>query len=280
MDKKDLENNNPQMSAMEAFRKTQKQIDEINSAIGFPHNLLKMAEKLNPKNLQNAFVNSQKISEQLSPLSQILTNPEINRAMDSLNESIASKIQNQAQFISPKGFVLENQIGDLNIAMSKATEVFSQLDLVSNLESFNAIYRLKNFPFNALEINNNKNSEYREDVTEDIVKLDKEISKELTSVEDFNDLSEEKRSALLALHKNYYTPILLQALAIVLWWKTCLDEKIDLSNMTFIFVENTKQAFSYINYQPNFSSMLDSIFGGAILMVLVEIFKYIKNLSK
>ena len=62
MDKKDLENNNPQMSAMEAFRKSQKQMDEMNSAIGLPQGVLEAFDSLNIFKQPNAFESVLKIA--------------------------------------------------------------------------------------------------------------------------------------------------------------------------------------------------------------------------
>lgn len=112
-----------------------------------------------------------------------------------------------------------------------------------------------------------------ENISETIVELDSEISDELSLVDDFNELSEERRTVLLGLYQVYYYSIILNCLFILMWLQVFLDEKLDLTKNTFIFVEKSKEKLSYISnvYRPNPSAMIDNFVVGGSLMLLAKI---------
>lgn len=298
MDKKDLENNNSQMSAMEAFRKTQKQMDEMNSAIGFPQGVLEAVDSLNIFKQPNAFESVQKIAEQLpftNPLDQLLTKPEIKSVIDDFNESMASRrslfehLKVNRELMT--SFTDSHKFVQICQATLPLTELYSQdlinqlditneisalknLDFIKGLSSFQSIAKMKNFPTEAIDVVERLESFSRlsdKDI-EAIIELDTELNDELSTVEDFNELSEEKRSSLIALHKNYYTPILLQSLIILLYWKSYLDEKINLSNKTFILVKSTEKPISYVRKHVDFNSLMNSLLACAIFEILKSLF--------
>lgn len=92
---------------------------------------------------------------------------------------------------------LQSQVALANSISSEYSGIFKQLDSLRNLESFKAISRLKNFP---------KDSVWQQDYSElpeiteisivEAKKIDAEISDEILSVNDFNDLSEETQNSL------------------------------------------------------------------------------------
>ena len=59
-----------------------------------------------------------------------------------------------------------------------------------------------------------------------------------------------------------------------MWLQTFLDEKLDLTNNTFIFIEKSKEKLTYISnvYRPNPSTIIDGFIGSAVLALLLKIF--------
>lgn len=168
---------------------------------------------------------------------------------------------------------LQSQAFLANSLSSEYSSVFKQFESLHNLESFKAITRLKNFPFEDMaRIDLDSTPDLEENLSETIVELDSEISDEISLVDDFNELSEEKRTVLLGLYQVYYYPIILNCLFILMWLQVFLDEKLDLTKNTFVFVERSKEKLSYISnvYRPNPSAMIDNLVVGGFLMLLAK----------
>ena len=168
---------------------------------------------------------------------------------------------------------LQSYIDSSNSLLSEYTGVFKKFESLHNLESFKAITRLKNFPFEDMaRIDLDSTPDLEENLSETIVELDSEISDEISLVDDFNELSEEKRTVLLGLYQVYYYPIILNCLFILMWLQVFLDEKLDLTKNSFIFVERSKEKLSYISnvYRPNPSAMIDNLVVGGFLMLLAK----------
>lgn len=169
---------------------------------------------------------------------------------------------------------IQSQKAITNSVLLDYADVFKQVELLHNLESFKAITRLKNFPFeDMVRIDLDSIPDLEENISETIVELDSEISDELSLVDDFNELSEERRTVLLGLYQVYYYSIILNCLFILMWLQVFLDEKLDLTKNTFIFVEKSKEKLSYISnvYRPNPSAMIDNFVVGGSLMLLAKI---------
>ncbi len=167
----------------------------------------------------------------------------------------------------------QSQVVLTNSLLSEYAGALKQLESIHNLESFKAISRLKNFPFeDTLPIDSGNILDSKENVNETIVELDSEISDELSLIEDFNELSEERRTILLGLYQAYYYPTILNCLVILMWLQFFLDEKLDFTNNTFFFVEKSKEKLSYISnvYRPNPSAIIDGFIGSSLLMIIVE----------
>jgi hypothetical protein len=169
---------------------------------------------------------------------------------------------------------IQSQKAITNSVLLDYADVFKQVELLHNLESFKALTRLKNFPFeDMVRIDLDSIPDLEENISETIVELDSEISDELSLVDDFNELSEERRTVLLGLYQVYYYSIILNCLFILMWLQVFLDEKLDLTKNTFIFVEKSKEKLSYISnvYRPNPSAMIDNFVVGGSLMLLAKI---------
>lgn len=198
----------------------------------------------------------------------------LNTALINALEATHLGLKPATQFILPEGFASKNQIGDLSSVISKATEVLKQYNQFSELESFKAIPRLKNFPFEDLGRNNfDYLTELKESSDETILELDLEISEKLSLVDDFNDLSIENQNFLLSSYYTYYYRIVLNCIVILIWLQAFLDEKLDLTNHTFILVEKSKEKLSYVSnvYRPNPSAIIDNVVAGGALMLLAKI---------
>lgn len=157
---------------------------------------------------------------------------------------------------------------------SEYAGVFKQFESIHNLDSFKVISSLKNFPFEDVVRNNfDYLTELKESSDETILELDLEISERLSLVDDFNDLSIENQNFLLSSYHTYYYPIVLNCIVILIWLQAFLDEKLDLTNHTFILVEKSKEKLSYVSnvYRPNPSAIIDNVVAGGALMLLAKI---------
>lgn len=165
---------------------------------------------------------------------------------------------------------LQSQAFLANSLSSEYSSVFKQFESLRDLESFKAISRLENFPNDKVWTQNyDKAHEITENSLAEAKSIDASISDEVSSVDDFNKLSEERQSILLSLYSNYYYPIILTYLVIGIWWNIFLNENLDLSNRVFVYYENTKGIFSYLG--TNFYRPSPGIIDG-----LVATFIYIK----
>ncbi len=141
----------------------------------------------------------------------------INTALIDALEATHLGLKPATQIILPEGFASNNQIGDLSSVITKATEVFKQYEQFGDLESFKAISRLKNFPFEDILLTDFTDSPVIDNSNDKtIVEIDAEISDELSAAKSFNDLSEKSQNSLLNLYQNYYSPTLFSYLTIVI----------------------------------------------------------------
>lgn len=286
-----------QSPIMKLASENQARLDSISSATESIVNLSKVAQSLDPAKRLASYIdtedfitriskNNLAIDNSLSEVMKSLAEPSIlgislpesiktNAALINAIEATSLGLKPRTQSILLEGFASTNQIGDLSSIISKATEAFKQYDKFSELESFKAISRLENFPNDKVWTQNYYEApEITEDSLAKAKNIDAMISDEVSSVDDFNELSEEKRTILLELYQAYYYPIRLNCVVILMWLQVFLDEKLDLTNNTFIFVEKSKQTLSYISnvYRPNPSGVIDGLIGTAIFTLLMKVF--------
>lgn len=296
MDKKKLEEMR-EPPAMKMARENQARLDKLSLATGATDNLLKIAKDLDYFKSLTGYTTSQGLLSQLSQ-SNLAIDGSISGMLNTLSESSSlnpslfeSNKFNKAiidafkathlglkpatQFILPEGFASKNQVSDLSSVISKATEVFRQYEQFGELESLKAISSLKNFPFKDLVQNNfDYSTELKESSDKTILELDLEISERLSIVDDFNDFSIEEQDFLLSSFRTYYYPIILNCLITLYWLKNILDENLDLSNKTFIFVEKSKENLFYIGNvcRPKLSGVIEGIVGSAIFTLIMKVF--------
>lgn len=218
-------------SAMKMARENQARLDSLHLATGATDNLLKIAQNLDYSKKLTGNIAIQDLLSQLSEsfpqnnlvldaaatkmLTSLFNSPSINiSALETLKltpsfqggleaASLASKPLTQSIYL--KGIYPESQFGDINTIISKATEVFKEYNQFSELESFKAISRLRNFPFeDIVPIDFTKFYETEGNDEETIFKMDSKISNELLSTENFEDLSSEVKHSLLFIVKNNY----------------------------------------------------------------------------
>lgn len=161
---------------------------------------------------QNKLVAYDSIAEMIKSLTEsnslntrLFESVELNKAFKNAFEATHLGLKPQTQFVLPKIIISESQLGDFSSIISKATEVFKEYNQFSELESFKAISRLKNFPFeDVVPIDFTNFYDTEESDEEDFFKMDSKISSELLSVENFEDLSNEVKISLLFIVKNNY----------------------------------------------------------------------------
>ncbi|WP_447957405.1 SH3 domain-containing protein [Vreelandella sp. EE7] len=94
------------------------------------------------------------------------------------------------------------------------SEAFKHISQLRNLASFKALSNLDNSPFfesSALAFS--PEMEFSEAIDESLIEIDAEISEEVSSVTDFNALSENTKRVLLYLYHTYFIPVVLSCLA-------------------------------------------------------------------
>ncbi|MFM2479830.1 SH3 domain-containing protein [Celerinatantimonas sp. YJH-8] len=96
----------------------------------------------------------------------------------------------------------------------KQSEAFKHISQLSNLASFKALSNLENSPFfenSALAFYPEK--AFSKAIDESLIEIDAEISEEISSVTDFNALSEKTKRILLYLYHTYFLPVFLSCLS-------------------------------------------------------------------
>lgn len=177
---------------------------------------------------------------------------------------------------------LQSQAALANSISSEYLGVFEQFESLRNLESFKAISRLENFPSDKTGTQSyDKTREITEDSLAEAKSIDASISEEVSSVDDFNELSEDRQSILLSLYSDYYYPIILTYLVIGIWWNIFLNDSLDLSNRVFVYFENTKGVFSYLgtNFYRPVSGVIDGLVATFIYMNFPEFKKNSKDVG-
>lgn len=132
------------------------------------------------------------------------------KSMEPLRDSLntAGKAFNGNEFVN---LVRELQTSRIisESALSEYSGIFEQFESLRNLESFKAISRLKNFPNDKVWAQNyDKAFEITEDSLAEAKNIDARISDEVSSVDDFNDLSEEAKGSLLLIVKMHYWKVI------------------------------------------------------------------------
>lgn len=286
-------------SAMKMARENQARLDSLASATGATDNLLKIAQNLDYFKSLTRYTANQDLLSQFSQNflqsnlaidgsiagivnslaesnllnSSVFESIKFNKTIIDAFEATNLELKPRTQSILPEGFTSKNQIGDLSSIMSKATEIFKYYEQFGELESFKAISRLENFPnYKVWTQNYYKARDITEDSLAEAKNIDASISDEVSSVDDFNKLSEDRQSILLSLYSNYYYPIILTYLIIGIWWNIFLNEDLDLSNRVFVYFESTKGVFSYLStnvYRP-VSGVIDGLVASFIYINFPE----------
>ena len=144
----------------------------------------------------------------------------------SIVDSLRSASKPQTQSILPKGMFPDSQFGDTNIAISKMADALKQYGKFSELTSFQAISELKNFPFADIALSGfDSLTEIDNGIDGAVLELDSEISKELSSIDDFNELSNKNQKSLINLYQNYYSATWFNYLAIIIFTSTLVGNK-------------------------------------------------------
>lgn len=96
----------------------------------------------------------------------------------------------------------------------RQSEAFTHILQLSNLASFKALSNLENSPFfesSALAFSTEM--AFSESIDQSLIEIDAEVSEEISSVTDFDALSEKTKSILLYLYHTYFLPVFLSCLS-------------------------------------------------------------------
>ena len=170
---------------------------------------------------------------------------------------------------------LQSQVALANSISSEYSGIFKQLDSLRNLESFKAISRLKNFPKDSVwQQDDSELPEITEISIVEAKKIDAEISDEILSVNDFNDLSEETQNSLKQVFSEYYEYFIIKTIVSLCLLQENLNKDLDLSNKSFIFVNNLEGSIFFIgNYwNQNKAAIINGLITTAIYNALIWLF--------
>lgn len=159
--------------------------------------------------------------------------------------------------------------------LSEYSGIFKQFESLHNLESFKAISRLKNFPKD--DIWQQDYSEVHEITESSIVearKIDAEISEEILSVNDFNDLSEETQNSLKQVFSEHYEYFIMKIIVSLCLLQENLNKDLDLSNKSFIFVNSLEGSIFFIGsyWNQNKAAIINGLITTAIYNALIWLF--------
>jgi hypothetical protein len=158
--------------------------------------------------------------------------------------------------------------------ISEYAGIVKQLESLRNLESFKAIYRLKNFPNEELWIQNyDEATRLIEDSLAEVQKIDARISDEVSSVDDFNDLSETTQKSLKKVFSEYYDYFIIEAIVSLYLLQKYLDKDLDLSSKSFVFVNNIEGSMLFISNYWNQNKV--AIINGLITSAIYNTFMWL-----
>ncbi|MBP2279655.1 hypothetical protein H4W00_000468 [Psychrobacter sp. PL19] len=221
MDKKKLEEIR-ELSAMEIINENQARLDSLSLAAGSTDKLLKITQDLDYFKRLTGHIATQDLLSKLSqnfPQNNLAINSSLAGTIDSLaesnslNSSVFESIKfNKAiidafeathlglkprtQFILPKGFTSEDQIGDLSSAISKATEIFKQHKQFKQYSSFRVLSNLNKDFFREILKTNLTPADIEEFSEISIAEIDAELSDEIKLEKDFSSYSEKAKKIL------------------------------------------------------------------------------------
>lgn len=123
--------------------------------------------------------------------------------------------------------------------------------IVKHLESFKALSRLENFPSDKeLDKVSDTALEEPRTILAEVERLDAKINKEVHTVDDFNDLSEEtKRDSNLFL--KYYYGLVMNLVVSLCLLEDSLDKDLDLSRKSFTIADNVGEVIIDIGHYWN-----------------------------
>ena len=198
-----------------------------------------------------------------------LENLKLNLPFQSILEEALLAFKPPTQYIFPEGILPQGQFGDLNSIISTAANAFKQYNQFNELESFKAISRLKNFPKDSIW-----QQDYSEvpEITESFIveakKIDASISDEISSVDDFNDLTENSQRSLEELNLSYYQIFIIHYIYYITILRDQISNSLKYSNMEFRFVGLSSKVLvgvCFISFQPDFNSICNSIVATILL---------------
>lgn len=236
--------------------------------------LKKLQETISPKWMES-------VSESLSASNRMVNDFKASeKAIQNLKESVLGlhsgliETQNLRKIIEEvvggNQWVIPNEIiteGATNLSLSQTESYLKQWQF---LESFKALARLEDFPFNSTEYYSKKEFlDSKANIT--VQELDSRISKNIETANSFDELTDKEKEDYLTLYANYFLPLILNYCITLVFYKIFLDEKMSLSNYTFTFVKNTKSTMR--EYKPNvYGMMMGKLLTDAIKSVFENIF--------
>ena len=107
----------------------------------------------------------------------------------------------------------------------------------------------------------------------EVQKIDARISDEVSSVDDFNDLSETTQKSLKKVFSEYYDYFIIEAIVSLYLLQKYLDKDLDLSSKSFVFVNNIEGSMLFISNYWNQNKV--AIINGLITSAIYNTFMWL-----
>lgn len=272
------ESNSATIAAMEAAKSTNLAQSQLQNALASQNKIYKMLEHSQANN------NAKLIAEQaMKSIHDSYPYKDMRALSDQWKQSIepyqsawdtvrksmeASESFKIARQLQSKEF-LDNSI------LAEYLTVFEQLESLRNLESFKAVSRLDNIP---------KDTEFGKEQVSDMAlkspqamlgevkRLDEKINKEVSAVNDFNELSEDTKRDSRIFLKYYYWLVMNLVVSLCLL-KDSSDKSLDLSKKSFAIVDNIEDGIMDIGQYWNGNKV--ALFNGFIVNQISKILSFL-----
>lgn len=222
------------IALQDSFRKIAEGLSVNNNVMLAAENAMQGMDRNNV--YKDAMASFSQFRKSLKPLRDSL-----NTAGNAFN---GSEFANLVRELQTSGVIPES-------TLSEYTGIVKHLESLKNLESFKALSRLENFPNDAeLDKVSDTALEEPQTILAEVKRLDAKINKEVCTVDDFNDLSEEtKRDSNLFL--KYYYWLVMNLVVSLCLLEDSLGKDLDLSRKSFTIADNVGEVIIDIGHYWN-----------------------------
>lgn len=209
---------------LESFLRVQKQTDAATRAlekIGTLNPIFELPRSVNLSSLESTLNMSElRVNSATASIQKLIQSGRFTHLKMQESQEFKS-LKNLANLSSLSSMVLRqleegSKLGRLGLSRQlsstvlERSEAFKGISRLCNLESIRALYDLKNSPFHEdTSLIVESDVELSDSLNQSLEDLDAELSKEISSVTDFNDLPDKTKRVLTYIYHYYLLPILI-----------------------------------------------------------------------